>query len=241
MKRSTNKSSPSQNFSMNFRNKKIETIETLGEKLQRHRQESHLTIEKISRKTGLNQKYLKFLESDSYDLLPPDVYTLNILKNYAKVLKLNPFSVSDIYKKEKLLFEKTRKKKIFSLLNLRQKITNFFLSPNFLKIFGITLISLSLLSYLGYEMTKIFSAPELIIISPRDNYLTDKSELLIQGKTEKEVEIKINERPLLSDINGQFELSLNLHKGLNIIKIGAKRKHSKENVIYRKIIVNEKN
>jgi len=44
----------------------------------------------------------------------------------------------------------------------------------------------------------------------------------VSGQTEKEVDLYINDRPLLIDQQGDFSIDLNLQKGENIIKITDK-------------------
>ena len=78
-----------------------------------------------------------------------------------------------------------------------------------------------------------------MVNQPAENLITLENQITIQGYSEKEVSLKINDRPLLSDKQGGFNLTIDLQKGLNIIKISAQKKHSKEQVVYRKIIVSE--
>ena len=195
---------------LDFRSSKITGIENRGKVTKPP--PFKFALEKAARKIEINQRYLKFLEANDYEQLPPDVYTLNILKAYAKILKINPFTVTDIYQKEKALYENSQKKKTDNKPSWQKKIFNTVLNPKFLKIFGILVITLSLLFYLFFELTKIFSAPYLTIFEPTNDLVTNQSQILIKGQTEKEVEVKINERPLLADPQGRFELT-NLQKG----------------------------
>ncbi|NQT49505.1 helix-turn-helix domain-containing protein [Candidatus Kuenenbacteria bacterium] len=222
-----------------FITKKIKTIQTLGERLQKHRQEKGLSPEKASRALNLNIRYIKLLEHNRYDKLPADVYTINILKSYAELLNLNPNTVVDLFKKEKELFIKTQKQKYNKKESRLYKVINHFLNPRTLKYIGIIIVLLGVLFYIGSAVNKITSPPELIVNSPAENLVTTEHQVKIQGQTEKEVNLKINGRPLLSDKQGNFSLLLDLQKGLNIIKISAQKKHSKENVIYRQVVVSE--
>ncbi|MFA6537314.1 MAG: helix-turn-helix domain-containing protein, partial [Patescibacteria group bacterium] len=198
-----------------FKSKKITEIQTLGEKLKKHREDMGLSIEKAAKKISLNPNYLRSLEQNDYGRLPAEIYTGNILKIYAKLLKLNPHLVIDIYKKEKTLFEKIKRKKEEKKLTWRNKMANFFLNPKTIKYFVFLVVVLSVVFYLSFELRKIFTPPFLEIVSPPDNYLTADSQILLQGQTEKEIQLKINNRLLLSDPQGKFEITLNLQNGLN--------------------------
>lgn len=221
-----------------FISRKIELIQTLGEKLEKHRKAKGLSLEKAARKLNINAHYIKILESDDFKMMPADVYTMNILKKYAALLDLNPATVVDVYLKEKEIFEKTRLRRETRNQRFYNKIADAILNPRVLQLSAIILIIVVVISYLGWEVNKIISAPALLVISPQDNFVTDNSQVQLVGETEKEVKLLINNRPLLSDRAGKFSLTLDLQKGLNIIKISAQKKYSKEQVIYRKVIVN---
>ncbi len=222
-----------------FISKKINTIQTLGEKLRHHRHSIGLSKEKAAKMININVRYLTYLEADNYQSMPADVYAANILKSYANLLGLNPATVMDLYEKEKNLFYKTQKQKEKNTISAFYQLMNRFLNPRTIKYFIIFLILLSVFVYIGLEVNKIISPPELIIISPSDNFVTSEHQIKIQGQTEKEVRLEINNRPLLSDDQGNFTLIIDLQKGLNIIKISAQKKHSKEQVAYRQVIVSE--
>lgn len=222
-----------------FITKKIDCIQTLGEKLQKHRHEKGLSLEKAARAINTNVIYLKLFERNDYQKLPADVYALNILKHYSNLLNLNPATVIDLFQKEKTLFLKTRKRPALQTLTKFQKLLNRFLNPKVLQYFIVLLLLAAAFTYIGKAVNKIISPPLLIVTAPAENLITTESQVVIQGYSEKEVTLKINDRPMLSDKEGQFELIIDLQKGLNIIKISARKKHSKEQVVYRKIIVED--
>lgn len=218
-----------------FISKKIDSIETLGEILIRHRKTKKLSPEKAAKEININSRYIRLLEKNAFSELPADVYTTNILKNYATILDLNPHTVIERYYKEKDLFSKTHPQKKASIKN--NKFLNFILNPEMLKYFAMIIIVGSIISYIGWGINKIISPPELLINSPSDNLIISEHSVQISGQTEKEVDLLINNRQILTDTNGRFDLNLDLQNGLNIIKITAQKKHSKKNTVYRKIIV----
>ena len=220
-----------------FIKRKISTIETLGEKLEKHRRNLGLSLDKAGRAININVRYLRYLENNQYEKLPADIYTLNILKSYAELLQLNPATVLDIFNQEKALFTKTQKKNKSLKLTKAQKYLNAILSPKTLKYIIIILLLVSVFSYIGWGINHIISAPMLTISEPGDNLITETHKITISGETEKEVNLNVNNRPVLIDQEGLFSLDLDLQKGLNLIKISARKKYSKENTIYRQVIV----
>ena len=73
-----------------FLSKKIEIIQTLGEKLIVHRQNKGLSQEKAAKLLNINVRYIKNFERNNYKEMPADVYAINILKKYSDLLNLNP-------------------------------------------------------------------------------------------------------------------------------------------------------
>lgn len=222
-----------------FLRKKITNIQTLGEKLIKHRQSKGLSQEKAAKLININVLYIKNFEKNNYKALPADVYATNILKRYSKLLDLNPTTVVELFDSEKKLYFKTQKQKQIKEVRWWHKIANFFLNPKFLKYLVFIIVLLAVLYYIGSGINKIVSPPMLIVETPVDNLITSDHQITIKGITEKEVALSVNNRPILSDKDGRFSITLDLQRNLNIIKISAKKKHSKEQIVYRKIIVED--
>jgi len=222
-----------------FFSKKISSIQTLGEKLTAHRQSMGLSQDKAARLININVRYIKLFEKNNYRALPADVYSKNILKRYAELLKLNPHMVIETFNKEELLYQKTQKAKNILEVKWWHKIVNFFLNPRFIKYVIVFIFLAAVIYYLGWSVNRIISAPPLEIISPSENFITTERQVEVIGKTQKEVNVKINNQAILTDLEGNFKITLDLQNNLNIIKISAQKKHSKEQVVYRQVIVKE--
>lgn len=72
-----------------------------------------------------------------------------------------------------------------------------------------------------YTVTYIANKPKLDISQPSDHSKTNKTEILVIGKTDKEVFVKINDLPVVVDANGNFQTSVKLKDGDNRINIVA--------------------
>ena len=68
----------------------------------------------------------------------------------------------------------------------------------------VLIIAFSLvIAYLGVSVNNIFAPPELIIKTPHEQSLiTDNRTVQLEGITEKEVALTVNDRPILSDKDG---------------------------------------
>lgn len=65
------------------------------------------------------------------------------------------------------------------------------------------------------------SPPQLTIHEPEDKKVTSQPEIKIKGSTDKETLVKINDLPVVVDAFGNFETTLFLKQGENIITIIA--------------------
>jgi hypothetical protein len=72
-----------------------------------------------------------------------------------------------------------------------------------------------------------------------DQFSTREESVTFSGQSENEAIIKVNDRQIVSNKDGKFLITLDLQKGLNIVKISAKTKHSRENVLYYQILKTE--
>jgi cytoskeletal protein RodZ len=218
-----------------FIHKKISKIQTVGEELKQHRETLGISPERAAREINLNVRYIKQLEKNDFEELPADIYTINILKAYSQILQLNPNTVIEKYKKEKNIYLRTKvkKKKLF----IQNRFVAFFLNPKLLKYLIVALLLAGVFSYIGWEVNKIISPPFLEIFTPQNDLIVQDISLEISGQTEKEVDLYINDRPLLIDPQGNFSIDINLQKGENIIKITAQKRHSKQNTVYRTVIL----
>lgn len=226
-----------------LRKRKIYNIKSIGEKLKQHRKDYNIGLEKAARTMKIGSRYLKMIENDDFDNLPEEVYIKKFLYNYAVFLNLNPEIVLSHFYKEREIYNKTKKKKPQQKIrgtSIFRVIFDFLLKPTTIKYSAIGLIFILVLLYLGISIKNIFSPPELIIKEPfESSIITSQRSVDLIGITEKEVELTINSKHVLADENGNFKLSLDLQKDLNIIKISAKKKHSKPNIVYRQIIVQD--
>ena len=226
---------------ISFTNKDIKNIEILGDILRDKRKSLNIDLDFASKSLMIDKSYLTAFESSEYHKLPSDTYSLQYLKKYGGFLKLDYLKLKELYLKEKDLFLKAGDFKPKDSVNftLKKKISPlyFLILPKIWRNIIIASIILSIFIYFGWTVKKMYTPPFLDISSPENNYVTSKRNIEIVGQTQKEVTILINGQEVLSDQNGNFNKSIDLQKGINIIKISAFTKHSRENVEYRKVMV----
>ncbi len=224
----------------NFNKKDIQAEVTLGEKLRNVRQKNELTLEDVEKNTGIPTKYLDDLENSNYEKLPGEVYVKNFLKAYAQYLGLSIDQVMGFYSKEKELIERFEEKKLQKYLG-KKPIggSKFWTTPKIIRNLLVGLVIIIILLYLGLEFNKTISPPFLEIENPSSDVVTSEKTITIKGKAEKESRVEINGQEIFKNTEGNFSEEIYLEKGINIIKITAKKKRSQENIVYIKVLVEE--
>jgi len=208
---------------------------TVGEILEETRREQNISLEEASNLTRINKTYLAALESGDYASLPQGVYLEKFIETYADFLNIDFKSLKKILIKEIQINQISAKKKSIFVKKISSR--HLIVLPKLIKIFTAFAAIVILMAYLGFEINNIFSPPSLEIFSPIDNLVTTDHNIEVTGQTQKEVKIKINDQEIQSDKAGYFKEFVSLKSGLNIIKISAAKKRSKENIIYRRVIL----
>jgi len=204
--------------------------ETLGQVFKRYRESEDLKIDRVEKDTNISQRMLLAIENNDYDSFPDELYTRNLIKAYAKYLSLDYNRLLNLYDKGKEgLPVKESKQPDYKI--------RVYITPGIIRMALISLIIILVIGYLAYEVNKIFQPPELMLTQPSEDIIINENYIEIKGQTEKEARVYINEKEVFLDTHGEFKATLDLQKGINLIKITAVKKHSRENMIFREILV----
>ncbi len=211
-----------------FTKKKIKTL-TLGEKLKKLRSDRRISLNEVFRATGIQIKYLEYLENGDYDKLPADVYTKGFLRSYADFLGVDRNIFLKTYQKEKGIKQNLKKNKKKSSEKMKPvNISSFIITPKKILIFLSVILVLTGLLFLYKEMNAFVNTPRLIVLSPKNDSQTKNNFIDVSGVTDKDVFIFINGQPILVDDNGKFKENLILQPGVNVINVRAINKFKKE-------------
>lgn len=203
-----------------FTRKKIESL-TLGEKLRKLRNETHIPLAEVSRATRIRVKYLELLESGEYAKLPADVYVRGFLRNYARFLGVDEEALMKLYERERNIQanmgepNKPAKKRIgipmYSIVITSRTVMLTVAAVLILGVFG----------YLYKEFRSFASEPRLVILEPSTGSVVETSEIVLRGKTDKGARVSVNGEASFVGSEGDFSEKLTLQSGMNTISIVA--------------------
>lgn len=216
-----------------FTKKSIGTL-TLGEKIKKLRSDRRISLSDVSRNTNIQIKYLEFLEEGAYEKLPVDVYTKGFLKSYAEFLGIDENILIKLFEKEKeikknLKFSRNKEEKKNGFKFLKPlKIQAFIFTPKIIAATFVSILILAGLIYLYKEIGSFASVPRLVVLSPEQNAVIQGGSISVEGITDRDAKLSVNEQPVLIDDEGHFRENLILQPGSNIINIKAVNRFKKE-------------
>jgi cytoskeletal protein RodZ len=211
-----------------FTKKNVRTL-TLGEKLRSFRSERRISLNDVSRNTKIQLKYLEYLEEGNYKKLPVDVYVKGFLRSYAEFLGVDEKIFIRLYEKEKgikINLEKANGDNFEKRESIN--MAPFLITPKIITAAVGLLITAGLFFYLYRELGNFANTPKLIILSPTQNEVKDSNSVVVNGVSDKDADIFINDQPVLVSDEGKFNESLALQSGTNYISIKAINRFGKE-------------
>lgn len=209
-----------------FVKKNVGTL-TLGERLKKVRSERRISLGEISKSAKIQNKYLEYLESGEYEKLPADVYVKGFLRSYAQYLGMDENYLIKLFEREKEIHKNVKKedpqKKFFKPL----KFSSLVITPKII-VAAIVIFFIGLgFFYLYRELNMFISSPRLVIQEPQNNFVTEENIIAIEGITEKDAKLFINNQQIIVDENGKFSENLVVQPGLNKITIKAVNRFDK--------------
>lgn len=217
----------------------VRKSENLGEKLEKKRASLGYEIKDVERAIRIRTKHIEYIEAGEWEKLPPDVYVRGFLRSYATFLRLNPDKVVLLYLKEKGLKTSVAKATIAKEETPKKKKARkprFVITPKSLAIFAAILVGLSVLSYIGWQVSILAAPPKLELASPGDNQKITDDNVIVEGATDAGASVFVNNVPIGVSPEGAFKETVSLQDGVNLIKISAKNRLDKETEVTRTIV-----
>jgi transcriptional regulator with XRE-family HTH domain len=223
-----------------FRIKTLEVMPTLGQELASWRERRGLTVAEAAERAGFPEKYIVAFENNNFAELPEILYTKNYLRAYLRALELKEAKFMPLFEREWDLAAKTHRapeRRPPSPIAIGVRTSHMIVAPRLIKIFLASIVGLAIVGYLGWQINALLRPPVLTVTAPPDDFVTVRAQAEIQGKTDAEAIVEINNQAVITDSDGNFNHTLDLQRGLNIVTIESWRRHSRPVIIYKKIIL----
>ena len=210
-------------------------MKTIGEILKNARVSRKLTLTDLSRLTKISLTTLKALEKNQFVKLPSSTYIQGFIKNYAKFLNLNADKLLAIFRRD---FE-SKKHPLIVLDSLANPVkeTKFRLTPSVVLSVVVGLVVFSFFVYLWFEYRQYVGAPPLEVVSPSDQQTVEIPQIVVEGKTDPEMKVKVNEQEVGTDTEGKFSEEIKLSSWTNTVIITVTNKFGRTAKVERTVFV----
>lgn len=206
----------------------------VGQRLREERLRQGLTIEEVARNTKIRSQFISAIERGNYKTLPSSAYVYGFVKNYISFLGLPSRELLAMFRRE---FDEREYIGVLpeSFSGKAVSIRKIHIR----RIVGIaTLILAPLLIYTFFQYRAAFLNPTLIISSPREGVSIAALAVTVVGKTDPDVNISVNDIPVIVDTNGNFKKLITVFPGNASITIKAVNSFGKISTIERHVKIN---
>ncbi len=208
--------------------------DSIGGYIKRIREKKNLKLSEVSEDININIKYLQAIESGNYRELPKGAYGKIFFKKYIEYLGVRHKNIVNEFVKEQ-----NRNQNFESNIFFNQVVSwkHLLSLPKVLRNLLILLVVIICFIYLSIYFKNIFAAPFLELSVPQDNQIISDYNIVVEGRTEPESELKINGNLVLIDGSGYFSEGIHLKSGVNVVAVSSKKKYSREKEVIRQILV----
>jgi cytoskeletal protein RodZ len=184
--------------------------------------------------TRIQKRYLEALERGRYDELPEPMYTRNFLRAYARALGADEAYFLELYEEE---VGQTDLLGPHRLPRMRVRKGRFFVLSRVTAALALALPAVVIVAYLLWQTSSLLRPPEVVITEPSDGSAVQTALLHVEGYvTDDDVTVMVNEETVVIDESLHFSTEVDLTRGLNIVTVRAKRRYSREAIIYRRVV-----
>lgn len=219
---------------MTFTRRPLSGPDTLGERFRQLREERHLSLEQISKAIDVPAKYLAAIESSQYEQLPGLVYARNFVRKYAAFVSLPEAAVLEKFEQEFQVISGRRSESPRLVQRANTEFPWYIRHGRFL-IAAVVIFIVG--GYLIAQVVHLIRPPMLEVIAPATDISTTATTIVVSGRTEAGVEVKINNQQTDVASDGVFTDRIDLQLGLNELKVTASRKYSQPAVVIRRVLL----
>lgn len=210
-------------------------MRTVGQILKEARENKLYTLDDVEKHTKIRKEMLQALERDDFEKLPPLTFIQGFIKNYGKFLGLDANKLLAVFRRD----YEAQKHPPMVMESLKKPMGSkkFFIQPSHLIGLTVVLIVLGFFAYLWVEYRQFAGAPELLLNSPVEGQTVDIPSVVVEGQTDPDAKVKINDQDIGVDQDGKFREEIKLAGSSNEITVTSTSKFSQTSTEKRTVFV----
>lgn len=199
---------------------------TVGEKLRKARLKLGIDLIDAEKVTLIRAKYLEAIEQSKYYQLPNAVYINGFVQTYASFLKLNAKSLVRQFQSEYGSSHKSPSGNI--IYQSAIKNSTITITPKVLWTSMLAIVVVLLVGYMSYQVYLFSGTPTIVINSPAPFSEVASGAVIVTGKTDTGVMVRIGDEKIPVDENGNFYQEVAAQEeGTHTINITAESRSGK--------------
>ena len=205
-------------------------MKTVGEIIKESRLKKKISLDKLERKTKIKKEFIGAIEKGDWDLLPEYPVVLGFVKSISASLSLNEKTTLAVLRRD-------YPPKAISINPKPDISKKFTLSPRLSFFIGIAFILILIFSYLSYQYIRFISPPLLEITAPLENAVILEREVSVEGKTDTDATVLVNNQSALVNDDGFFQTRIEVNEDTEELEVVAKSRGGKVTTVTHKIKV----
>jgi cytoskeleton protein RodZ len=191
----------------------------LGEKLRLLREDAGLTLEELAQRTKIPTHYLRHLEREEYEKLPPPVYIRGFLQRWARVTSGDAEALSQQFGRENRFLVTTSQARDTSVSS---RAPRFVLTLKHIVFVVGGVIAVTLVGYFYYNQILASNSPSVEITSPVDvSSVSSRRVVEVTGNTKSVNRLTLNGQEVGVGSDGIFAHAYILSDGPNTLSLIA--------------------
>lgn len=200
-------------------------MKTVGQLLREARKKQNRPLSNIARETKISARFLKALENDDFDKLPPEPFVKGFIKNYTQVVGLSTEKVLAAFRRD---FAIDKEGKIAPKSLSKPIADGKVFGPRLLKFLAVSLVVLLFSAYLGFQLKSFFAPPSLTVFKPENRTQLKGPVVSVEGRASIDTSVWVNDQLVEIDSLGLWRKKLELLPGENKIEVKAVNRRDKE-------------
>ncbi len=205
--------------------------DSIGLALRETRERRSLSVEDVSRQLGISVHHLRAMENDDFSVFSAEVYARGAYMKYAEFLGLDTKRSSRAMWNAVLVSRRTVPLVLHTPDTFLQRLQN----PRVVLVSVLVLIACTVGGYIAWHVRSFWRLPVLEIVEPKYGVIDDDS-LVVSGVSESDVRIRINDEPILLHEGSTFRAELDVHDGINVVRIEAENAAGRVRIVERHIL-----
>ncbi len=211
-------------------------MKTVGEILQQARLKKGLSLKDLSEQIKIRPDYLEAIEKNHFSRLPSATFVKGFISGYAKAVDLSPDHVQAVFRRD---FDQSQTGEIVPRglthpIHTPSRLWHPKTTTAIISAFLILLVG----AYFVKQLLSLNQAPPIDLAAPPEGQTTTAIVDVI-GSTDPDATITINQKPVSTNLQGEFKTTLNLGPGPQVITVTSQSRDGKTRTLERHILVEQ--